>query len=133
MGIASTTNTAFLGVGQYPPPTVRGAYYTVAGEMVARQSLPDDPQGVFSLTLSNLVIGSAVQIESTSGVPLLNRTATAETEGFSLSAYAPGSPLNSLRIKVRKGSSAPFYQPWETLATATPGSASIYVSQIPDE
>lgn len=95
--------------------------------------LPTDPVGTFSLTLTNLVIGSAVQIEATDGTPLENRTVDTTTEVFSLSAYAAGSPLNSLRIKVRKGSSAPFYQPWETLATATPGSASIYVSQIPDE
>lgn len=132
MGIASTTNTAFLGVGQYPPPTVRGAYYTVAGEMVARQSLPDDPQGVFSLTLSNLVIGSAVQIEATDGTALENRTATSATEVFNLSVYSPGSPLNSLRIKVRKGSLVPHYKPWDTFVTVVSGSQSIYVSQIPD-
>lgn len=95
--------------------------------------LPTDPVGVFSLTLTNLVIGSAVQIEATDGTPLENRAVDTATEVFSLSAYAPGSPLNNLRIKVRKGSAAPYYQPWETLATATPGSASIYVSQIPDE
>lgn len=96
-------------------------------------ALPTDPLGAFSLTLTNLVIGSAVQIEATDGTPLDNRTVDTTTEVFSLSAYAAGSPLNNLRIKVRKGSAAPFYQPWETLATATPGSASIYVSQIPDE
>lgn len=96
-------------------------------------ALPTDPLGAFSLTLTNLVIGSAVQIEATDGTPLENRTVATTTEVFVLSAYAAGAPLNNLRIKVRKGSAAPYYQPWETLATATPGSASIYVSQIPDE
>lgn len=101
----------------------------VAG--VAR--LPTDPVGVFSLTLTNLVAGSAVQVETLAGVAVENRTATSDTEVFSIGAYAGGNPANSLRIKVRKGSSSPFYQPWETLATATPGSVSIFVSQIPDE
>lgn len=46
--------------------------------------------------------------------------------------YASGSPLNDLRIKVRKGSAAPYYRPYETQATAQVGSASIFVSQIPE-
>lgn len=99
----------------------------------APQRLPTDALGTFSLALTNVVPGSAVQVETTSGVQLHNGTAMAADYSVLLDAYAPGSPLNNLRIKVRKGSSAPYYQPWETLATATPGSASIYVSQIPDE
>lgn len=99
----------------------------------APQRLPTDAQGTFSLALTNVVPGSAVQVETVSGVQLHNGTAMATNYSVLLDAYAPGSPLNNLRIKVRKGSSAPYYQPWESLATATPGSASIYVSQIPDE
>lgn len=102
-----------------------------AGFSVA--ALPTDPVGTFNLTLTNLVAGSAVQVETQAGAPVENRTASGSTEVFALSAYASGNPANNLRIKVRKGSAAPYYQPWETLATATPGSASIYVSQIPDE
>jgi hypothetical protein len=37
-----------------------------------------------------------------------------------------------LRIKVRKGSAAPLYKPYETLATAVLGSSSVYIAQIPD-
>ena len=96
-------------------------------------SLPTDPIGSFSLTLTNLVIGSVIQVESTTGQVLLNRAADASTEVLGLQAYSAGSSLNSLRIKVRKGSASPYYQPWETLATAVVGSQSIYVSQIPDE
>jgi hypothetical protein len=97
------------------------------------QRLPTDPIGTFSLTLTNIAPGSAVQVETAGGTSLHNGTSAGAEYGVLLDAYAPGSPLNSLRIKVRKGSSSPFFQPWETLATATPGSASIYVTQIPDE
>lgn len=115
-------------------PMTRGKSVASAGtSALARGLLPTDPVGTFTLTLTNLVAGSAVQVETLAGAPVENRTAGSGTEVFTLSAYASGNPANNLRIKVRKGSAAPFYQPWETLATATPGSASIYVSQIPDE
>lgn len=92
-----------------------------------------DPIGNFALTLTNVVTGSAIQIESQDGSTTLhNSTAAGSTVNITLQAYAAGSPLNELRIKVRKGSAAPYYQPYETLTTAVVGAQSIYVSQIPD-
>lgn len=92
-----------------------------------------DPIGNFALTLTNVVTGSAIQIESQDGTTTLhNGTASGSTVNITLQAYAAGSPLNDLRIKVRKGSAAPYYQPYETLTTAVVGAQSIYVSQIPD-
>jgi hypothetical protein len=114
-------------------PLARGNMVDMAAAAFGVARLPTDPVGTFTLTLTNLVVGSAVQVETLAGAAVENRTASSGTEVFALSAYASGNPANNLRIKVRKGSAAPFYQPWETLATATPGSASIYVSQIPDE
>ena len=96
-------------------------------------ALPTDPIGSFVLTLTHVIVGSAVQVESQSGASLYNGTAASGTVVIPLQVYSAGSPLNELRIKVRKGSASPFYQPWETLATAIKGSASIYVAQIPDE
>lgn len=96
--------------------------------------LPTDPIGSFTLTLTNVVVGSAVQVEVFStGAVLSNSTAAATDVTLVLPAYAAGSPLNDLRIKVRKGSSAPFYRPFETLAVAEVGDASIYVAQIEDD
>lgn len=96
-------------------------------------AFPTDPIGNFALTLTNVVTGSAIQIESQDGSTTLhNSTATGSTVNITLQAYAAGSNLNDLRIKVRKGSAAPYYQPYETLTTAIVGSQSIYVSQIPD-
>ena len=96
-------------------------------------AFPTDPIGNFALTLTNVVTGSAIQIESQDGTTTLhNSTAAGSTVNITLQAYTAGSPLNDLRIKVRKGSAAPYYQPYETLTTAVVGAQSIYVSQIPD-
>lgn len=94
---------------------------------------PTDAVGAFALTLNNLVPGSAVQVQTAAGAPLYNATAAGSTLLVPLTAYAAGSPLNDLQIKVRKGSSAPYYQPWTTFVQAAPGAASIFVSQTPDE
>ena len=97
-------------------------------------AFPTDPIGNFALTLTNVVTGSAIQIESQDGSTTLhNSTAAGSTVNITLQAYAAGSPLNELRIKVRKGSAAPYYQPYTTFATAIVGAQSIYVNQLPDQ
>lgn len=96
--------------------------------------LPTDPIGAFVLTLNNVVVGSAIQIEDQAGTTTLyNGTAASSSPVINLNAYAGGNSLNSLRIKVRKGSSGITYKPFETLTTAVVGAQSIYVSQIQDE
>ena len=92
----------------------------------------DFPLGVYALTLTNLIPGSAVQVESGSTVFHFS-TAAGSTLLVNLNAYAEGSPLNNLTIKVRKGSAAPYYQPYRTETTAVVGSQAIYVSQIEDQ
>lgn len=115
-------------------PAQRGRWRVGNGEAVSRLPLPTDAIGNFALTLTNVVPGSAVQVEDQAGTTVLhNSTAASSTVSITLFAYAGGSPLNDLRIKVRKGSSAPFYRPFETLATAVVGAASIYVAQIQDD
>lgn len=94
---------------------------------------PDFPSGTMNLSLQNVVVGSAIRIETQAGEAVLDGVADSTTEVIPVPVYVLGSPLNNLRIKVRKGSASPYYQPWETLATAVVGSQSIYVSQIPDE
>ena len=100
-------------------------------ECVAR--LPTDSIGSFTLTLNNLVAGSAIRLETAAGALVEFRVAAGTTEVFNVPAFAPGSSSNDLRVKVRKASSAPFYIPFETQTTALVGAASIFVSQIPDE
>lgn len=101
----------------------------------AVQALPTDPIGSFVLTLTNVVVGSAIQIKSALGVPLHNSTAGTSTVAINLSVYAGGTAndLNNLKVKVRKASAAPYYQSYTTLMTAVVGGTSHYVNQLPDQ
>lgn len=122
----------FAGTLSYP--TERGRF--AIGNMVslAKQSLPNDPVGTHTLTLTNVIVGSRVAVrDQANTTTLYDQIAGASTVGISLSVYAGGSALNNWIIKVRKASGGTTYIPYETLMTATPGSSSIYVSQIPDE
>jgi hypothetical protein len=106
------------------------------GATLSIQRLPSEPIGTMSLTLTNLVPHSAVQIEDqvyTTTFSYTADTGAGTTLTLMLNVQGGGSPLNNLRIKVRKGSVAPYYQPWETLATAVVGAQSIYVAQISDQ
>jgi hypothetical protein len=114
-------------------PTERGRGYSRKGVVLSRGRLPTDSTGTFTLTLTNIVIGSVVRIEiASTGAEVETRTADTTSEVFSVPAYSAGSTNNDLRIKVRKGTSPTFYKPYETLATALVGSGSVYIAQIPD-
>lgn len=129
------SSALFSGAGLLPNTFYSAAAGPVpnVGAIGGRQRLPTDPVGTFALTLTNVVVGSALQVESASGVTLHNSTTATATVLINLSAYAPGNPLNNLVIKVRKGSAAPYYQPYRTETTAIVGAQSIYVSQIEDQ
>jgi hypothetical protein len=103
-----------------------------AGLAAGVMRLPTDPIGTFTLTLTNLVVGSAIRVETQAGALIEYRVADATSEVFTVPAYAPGNAANDLRIKVRKGTAAPFYKDYETLAVASVGAGSIYVVQVPD-
>ena len=93
-----------------------------------------DPVGTTTVTLTNVIDGSSLQVESQSGSTTVHNSVVSGTsKSVLLPVYASGNPLNDLRIKVRKGSAAPYYQPWETLLTVAVGSQSIYVAQISDQ
>lgn len=98
----------------------------------SEQKSATDALGTFALTLTNIIPGSAVQVESGSTVFHFS-IAASDTLLINLQAYAAGSPLNALTIKVRKGSEAPYYQPYRTQTTAIVGAQSIFVSQIEDQ
>lgn len=132
--VLSGGNPARIGIPafvQFGQSRRRSAFQAAFGVFFA--PIPGDSIGAFSLTLDNVVVGSAIRVESLTGTTLYSGTAALSTVVISLAAYAPGDALNDLRIKVRKGTSSPYYQPFETLAGAFVGAQSIYVSQIPDE
>lgn len=81
----------------------------------------------FTLTIDNVVSGSAIRLEESDGTLIEFRTATSTSEVFTMSAA-----LGTVTIKIRKGTSATKYLPYETQTTAFDGSASIYVLQTAD-
>ena len=115
-------------------PAARGKTISRGGITLGVCRLPTDPIGTFLLTLTNVVIGSRIHIETQGdGTALHDSVADTTDETIALSAYASGNPYNALRIKVRKGTGSPTYKPFETLATAIVGAQSIYIGQIADE
>lgn len=117
-----------------PPAAVRGKAESGGLMAYSNQTLPSDPVGSMQLTLTNVVIGSAYDIEITAtGDLVTSSTATASTIVLSIPVYQSGDVKNTISIKVRKGSSSPYYQPYETRAVAAIGSQSIFINQLSDE
>lgn len=115
-------------------PTTRGRFLVSNLCPVSLQLLPTDPVGVFTLTLTNVVVGSRVNIAPVAGgATLYNNLAASTTVVIPLSVYSPGNPSNDLRIRVRNASGSPTYKPYETQATAQVGAMSVFVSQVQDE
>lgn len=103
-------------------------------EIIGIQRLPTDPIGTFTLTLTNVVIDSRVVVrDQANTTTFYNALAASSTVVIVLQVYSAGSPLNLLRIDVRKTSAAPFYQRYKTLMTAAVGAASVYINQLPDQ
>jgi len=115
-------------------PTARRNFEVDHFLSFSKQAYAADPIGTHTLTLTNVVTGSRIAIrDQANTTTLYDQLAAASTVVIPLSVYAGGSALNNWHIKIRKASSGTTYIPYETLMTATPGSSSIYVSQIPDE
>lgn len=123
---------------------------------LSQQGVATDPVGTTTLTLQNVVNGSNVHIETQDGtvsrfdqqyghgVVQYNDSGTDYDEAtvlydaqantaIALDVYEQGSALNDIRIRIRKGTSAPYYVPYETQVTLSETPASIYISQISDE
>lgn len=83
-----------------------------------------------ALSLTNVVSGSSIRIEQADGTLREFRTAASSPEVFTLSVL--GGAADNLVIKVRKGSAAPKYEPYQTSTTITSGAQSIYIAQIED-
>ena len=130
-------HTYFWHDGQMIVPAARGRHRP-QGQILARLPLSTDSVGVMTLTLTNVVVGSRYRIERQGDGSLATPTGNAEgvaaasTVNITLDYYSGGSANNDLRIKVRKGTSAPKYLPFETLALAQQSGALTYVSQTPD-
>lgn len=113
--------------------TSRGKILDTGQMALGVSRLATDTVGNFTMTLTNVVAGSSIQVETTAGAPVQFASALTTDVVMSIPVYASGSGLNNLRVKVRKGSTSPYYQPWETQTTSFVGSQTLFVSQIPDE
>lgn len=108
----------------------RGVCQTTGGFASAQQVRPTDPQGSMVLTLTNVVVGSRYRVEdATSGALVAEGTAAASSVALTLDYYLPN---QTVKIKVRKGTAAPKYQPFDTLAVIGSADQAIYVAQVAD-
>ena len=137
-------------------PSTRRPFNVNGLVSLSQQGVATDPVGTTTLTLQNVVNGSNIHIETQDGtvnrfnqqygpgVVQYNDSGTDYDEAavlydaqsntaITLDVYEQGSALNDIRIRIRKGTSAPYYIPYETQTTLSETPASIYVSQISDE
>lgn len=119
-------------------PTTRRSQRPQNLAVYSLSPLPTDSVGVTTLTLTNVVVGSRYRIERQGDGSLATPTANAEgvagssTVAITLDYYAAGNANNDVRIKVRKGTAAPKYLPFETQATLGAAAQSTYVAQVAD-
>lgn len=120
-------------------PSGRGRIHAAGRLALGVDRLPSDPVGTFTLTLTNVAVGSRYRVERVADGSVA--TPVGQAEGVAASSSVPmsldyftdGNPNNNLRIKVRKGTSATRYKPLETQAVAGRGSQSVYIAQVSDE
>lgn len=115
-------------------PTPISRKFVLGGSGKGAYPLPTDSIGNYNLNITNIVVGSICEIEiASTGAQVSVQIASSSTVNFLVPAYSTGSYLNDLRIKVRKASSSPYYQPYETQASAIIGTQSIFVNQVRDD
>lgn len=93
--------------------------------------LPTDPLFYADLTLENIVVGSRYRVTRHSNGEELatGEAASATVELTGLAVYA--NPM-LVKITVRKGTTAPKYEPLDTYVNMTRGATTAYISQVPD-
>lgn len=88
------------------------------------------PLDTAPLTIQNVVTGSAWRVEDSADNSLI-ASGTAIGGDINVSVVYSGIP-RTLRVKVRKGTAAPKYLPFETLVVVSASGGTTYVSQVPD-
>lgn len=84
---------------------------------------------LYTVTMTNVVVGSTYELyNATTSTQITTGTAAAATVAVGISA----SLNDTIRIRFRKSSSAPKYQPFETQGTITSTGLSVYVGQVAD-
>jgi hypothetical protein len=133
MSNAMFINMRGTGGGTMELPSDNGRMNVNFGHVIERQLLATDPVGSMTLVLTNVVVGSTYDVENGAGEMAVSGTTTDVVVSMLVPVYLSGSARNNLRIKVRKASGAPYYQPYETQAVAALGTQSIFINQLSDE
>jgi formylmethanofuran dehydrogenase subunit D len=114
-------------------PATRGPMVPAASCIVAKQRLSTDSIGNCDIRIKNAVTSSRYRIEIASdGTLVVEGTVASQDFNVSVPYYPAGNSNNSLVVKVRKGTSAPKYQPFETQVEAGAAGALAYIAQVPD-
>lgn len=82
-----------------------------------------------TLALTNVVTGSAWRVEELDGTAISSGTAAGSTVNVTIPYYGSD---RTVRIRVRKGTAAPKYIPFETQATISSGNTASFIAQIVD-
>lgn len=106
------------------------AQHIVGHAAVSKQLAPGEFAFQVPLTLTNVIVGSRVKITEQDGTVLFNQVAGSPSLSFQIPYY--GTPRNLL-LSVRKATSAPFYQPYETQVSINNAGGSNFVSQLRDD
>lgn len=101
--------------------------------VVALQRLATDSIGTSAIRIVNAVNGSRYRLEVASTRAMVAEGDVA-SDDFTVSVplYPSGNAANTLTVKIRKGTAAPKYQPFETQVVAVAAGALAYIAQVPD-
>lgn len=100
------------------------------GLMYGVQRLPSEALYNVNLTLQSVVSGSLCLVTTLGGTEVARATATGGNTVIAIPYYGSD---QTLKVVVRKATSAPFYQSYETQVVVSSNGAALFVSQISDE
>lgn len=113
-------------------PSARGKMAGLqSGLTIGAFRLPTDPLFYAALTLNNIAIGSRYRMTRDSTGDLLAEGIAADTEVSVPNIPAHENPM-LVKVTVRKGTSAPKYQPGDFYGYLAKTGGSVYVAQVPD-
>lgn len=112
---------------KYAMPVGAGGSYSV-------NKLSTDAIGTCDIRIQNAVTGSRYRIEvSSTGTLAAEGDVASNDFTVNVPLYPAGNAANTLKVKIRKGTSSPYYRPFESQVTLSASGASTYVIQETDE
>lgn len=96
------------------------------------QKAPGEFVSTFSFTLQNVADGSRYRIEDTADNGEIASGVQSGTSNIVIAGIGYAGSPRTLRIKVRKATGSPKYQPFETLTVVGASGGAAYIVQIPD-